>query len=265
MNMKLEVRPGRVLNILVEKNPESTTTLFLIHGLGGRGDQWRKQVKRLKSQYTLIVPDLLGHGHSDKPKPKKNNNPYEFLEFSRDLQVILDKFADKKNIVIGHSYGGALTAYLTSKNPDKIARQILVAPSRCKPFYAIPKIYYLPAFMLEMLRPFLENAFRKFAFDKSTKNKVVSEEEAAGKRNRLYVIKSMLHGMANIPVLEVSKLETSTLILTGESDKIIPFHLIEKFYAVLPQREFFVVEQAGHMLQLEQPDKVNQQIENFLK
>jgi pimeloyl-ACP methyl ester carboxylesterase len=263
MDYKIEVRPGRTLHVVVEENPASDTTLFLIHGLGGRGNQWRKQIKFLKNQYSLVVPDLLGHGKSDKPKPGKTN-PYAFVEFAQDLQVLLNKFTDKKNVVIGHSYGGALAVYLSYTNQTLIAKEILVTPARCKPFHDIPKIYRLPAWALSLLRPFLEYSFRKFAYDKSTKNKVIDEELSAGKKNRFYVIKAMLDGMSDIPRIDLSLLNTPSLIITGESDHIIPSDLIKKFYEKLPHHEFVYLLQAGHMAQLEQPDEVNVLIVGFL-
>jgi pimeloyl-ACP methyl ester carboxylesterase len=263
MDHKIEIRPGRTLHIVVEKNPASDTTLFLIHGLGGRGNQWRKQIKFLKNHYTLVIPDLLGHGKSDKPHPG-GKNPYAFTEFSQDLQELLNKFNDKNNVLVGHSYGGALAAYLSFNNQDVIAKQILITPSRCKPFHAIPKIYRLPAFILDLLRPVLEYSFRKLAYDKSTQNKVIDEELNAGKKNRYYVIKAMLEGMKDIPNIDVSHLNTPTLILTGESDHVIPTEWIRKFYEALPHHQFIHLQHAGHMVQLEQPDIVNELIMGFV-
>ncbi len=263
MDHQIEVRPGRTLHVVVEKNPASDTTLFLIHGLGGRGNQWRKQIKFLKNQYSLVVPDLLGHGKSDKPKPDKTN-PYAFIEFAQDLQVLVEKFADKKNIVIGHSYGGGLAVYLSYTNQSLVTAEILVTPSRCKPFHDIPKVYRLPAWVLSLLRPFLEYSFRKYAYDKSTKNKVIDEELSAGKKNRFYVIKAMLNGMADIPRIDISQIKTPSLIITGASDHIIPADLIKKFYEKLPRHEFVNLLLAGHMPQLEQPDEVNALIDGFL-
>ena len=91
MDTKIEVRPGRLMNLDIRKNPASDTTIFFIHGLGGRGEQWRNQIAFFQDKYSLIIPDLLGHGKSDKPKPGRNN-PYDFIEFCRDLQIIFDKW-----------------------------------------------------------------------------------------------------------------------------------------------------------------------------
>src|SRR5476649_1149012 len=106
MRTMLEIRPGRRIKVSVYQNERSRPTLFMIHGLGGRGYQWREQVQYLQNKYTLIVPDLLGHGESEKPLPGKDN-PYSFGAISKDIQLLFDRFAGEKNFVLGHSYGGA--------------------------------------------------------------------------------------------------------------------------------------------------------------
>jgi 3-oxoadipate enol-lactonase len=262
MDMKIEIRPGRLLNIEIDKNPKSHTTIFLIHGLGGRSKQWREQIKYLRDKYTLIVPDLLGHGGSGKPRPDKNN-PYDFAELSKDLQVIFDKYADEKNIVMGHSYGGALTAFLTFNNPQKIEKQVLIAPVPCRPVKA-KLMFHLPVFILEMLRPYLEKNFQKLGFDKSTKRDLLKEESRAGKNNPLYVIKQMMLGMEKMPALDVSRIQTPTLILTGESDQIVTPAVVKNFYGQLPNHEYFQIAKASHLMMLEQPAEVMKIIGDFI-
>jgi abhydrolase domain-containing protein 8 len=264
MEKTVEIRPGRIINMIIEENPKADTALFFIHGMGGRSGQWREQIKFFRNDYTLIAPDLLGHGKSDKPRPH-NNTPYAFMEFILDLQEIFNQYALKKNIIFGHSYGGALAAWLTFENQQQVTRQVLIAPSRCKPFTEIPGIYRLPVWLLELMRPLLEQSFRKFAFAKNVRNKVIEEEYRASKRNRLYVIKDMLEGMKDIPLLAADKLQTPSLILTGASDKIIAPGLSQNFYEKLPHHSYCMVDKSGHMLQLEQPSTVNELIEIFLE
>ena len=46
----------------------SGPALLLIHGIGDNSDSWRTVLDELAKDYTVIVPDLLGHGRSDKPR-----------------------------------------------------------------------------------------------------------------------------------------------------------------------------------------------------
>ena len=78
--------------------------VFLIHGVGGCADVWYKQIDYFsKSGYIVVAPDLLGHGGSDAPREPA---AYQFSELSRDMFAVFDRYrSEKKNILIGHSYG----------------------------------------------------------------------------------------------------------------------------------------------------------------
>ncbi|MDR3478066.1 MAG: alpha/beta hydrolase [Gammaproteobacteria bacterium] len=263
MNLELEIRPGRRLHIETNTHFSHKPTAFCIHGLGGSGEQWREQVRLLDPHFNLVIPDLLGHGQSDKPKPHKTN-PYSFIEFSQDLELLFEKFSTSQNIVLGHSYGGALATLLAYNHQSKVNKLILIAPGRCQPNTQIPSIYRLPVFLLELMRPYLEKNFQQNAFDPADSPKLINTESRAGKMNRLYVIKSTLLGMKDVPALDMRTLSISTLILTGESDRIIPANISKDFYEKIPQHRYFLLEKSGHMLMLEQPDEVNNIIKHDL-
>ncbi|MES2218672.1 MAG: alpha/beta hydrolase [Pseudomonadota bacterium] len=263
MNLTLEVRPGRLINVAVYEHPNSSTTVFMIHGMGGRGAQWREQINALQSQYTLIVPDLLGHGASTKPKPG-SNDPYNFLEFYQDLKIILDKYAGKQNVVMGHSYGGALATYLTVLNATKINKLILIAPIPCQAVEEIPFIYKLPLFIIKLMRPSLEKKFQAAAFAPTASEQLITEESLGSKGNQLYVMKAVGNNLAKIPFVDLRQLSVPTLIILGKYDKIISNMKTIAFYEALPNRRFEVVEDAAHMLMLEQPEEVNRLIEGFI-
>ena len=264
MNLTLEVRPGRLMNLGVYDNPTSSATIFLIHGMGGRAAQWREQITILQKHYTLIVPDLLGHGASTKPIPG-GNNPYSFLDFYQDLKIIFDKYAGKQNIIIGHSYGGALAAYLTAFNQAKISKLILITPIPCQPVAEVKFVYKLPLFIMKLMLKSLQKKFREAAFAPNTSSKLIADETLGSKCNQLYVIKAMGNGTALIPFLDLKPITVPTLIILGKYDKIISNIKAIAFYETLPDRRFAVVEDAAHMLMLEQPQQTNQVIEEFIK
>jgi pimeloyl-ACP methyl ester carboxylesterase len=265
MNLTLEVRPGRLINLGVYDNPKSSATIFLIHGMGGRGAQWREQITALQKDYTLIVPDLLGHGASTKPIPRGSDNPYSFIDFYMDLKIIFDKYAGQENIVIGHSYGGALAAYLTALNQTKISKLILITPIPCQPVPEAKFVYKLPLFIIKLMLPSLQKKFRAAAFAPDTPAALIGEENLGSKSNQLYVIKAMGNGMEKIPFLDLRPVNVPTLIILGKFDKIISNVKTIAFYEALPNRKFAVTEDAAHMLMLEQPQQTNQIIEEFIK
>jgi pimeloyl-ACP methyl ester carboxylesterase len=263
MDNLLEIRPGRRINLFIHENTTDKPTLFCIHGLGGRGAQWREQIPLLKDRYRLIIPDLLGHGQSEKPH-LDDGNPYTFLEFSEDLQALFTDYAGTQNIIMGHSYGGALAANLAWCNQTRIHNLILLAPMSCRPISSIPMVYHLPVWALELLRPMLEKNFREAAFVNTDSPQLVSAEDLAGKNNSLYVIKSILLGMKDAQLLDVTTLEIPTLVIAGENDRVIPVKSMQDFYGKIPHVQFEILANAAHMIMLEQPQKVGALIESFL-
>lgn len=151
MDTLIEIRPGRRISLSIYKSNPLHSTIFMIHGLGGRGYQWREQVRHLKNRYTLVVPDLLGQGGSERPE-SKNENVYGFEALSLDLQALFEKYATDTNYVFGHSYGGVLATFLAEAHPTRIQKLALITPVSCQPFKTIPLTYYLPLPLLEMLR-----------------------------------------------------------------------------------------------------------------
>lgn len=255
MDVFLEIRPQRKMHLELHLQSESHPTVFFIHGLGGRGMQWREQIRYFRDQYNLVIPDLLGHGESDKPKPRKTN-PYHFLEFAQDLALLFDKFATHKNILLGHSYGGALATWLAYEHQSKIQQLLLMAPISCKPNKLFPAVYHLPTFLLEWLRPVLEKQFQQCAFAPTDNPHLIETESLAGKKNSLYVIKAMLQGFRDIPSLDMTTLSVPTTTVLGKLDKIIPVTEVSTFYEKCPHHKIDWIDNASHMIMLEQPTRI---------
>lgn len=263
MDSRIEIRPGRNIKIYIHKNLSSQAVAFLIHGLGGRGAQWHNQIEVLKRHYSVIVPDLLGHGLSDKPIPEKNN-PFSFHEFEQDLDVIFNRYATDQNIIMGHSFGGALATALAMEHQDKIQKLILIAPTPCAPSMQIPFVYRLPCKIMEWIRPLLEWHFQRVAFDPEASRELVKSEMQANKENPMYLVCSIIKDFPNIKRIDVRKLFIPTLIILGVHDKLILPEYSRLFYQSLPHHQIIAIKHAAHLVILEQPKEVNAAIENFL-
>ena len=266
MNLTLEVRPGRLVNVVVYENENliNNGTVFMIHGLGGRSAQWREQIALLKQHYTLIIPDLLGHGASNKPHPSRAHAPYGFIDFCQDLQIIFTKYASKENIIMGHSYGGALAAYLASLNPTRVNRLILIAPIACQPAEKTNWLYRLPLSIIKLWLPRLRQRFRANAYAPTTPLNLIEEESLGSKCNQLYVLRATVLGNKNIPRLDLALLVMPVLIILGKYDKLVTNTNIVEFYHALSQHHVVLIDDAGHFPMLEQPAATNEVIQKFL-
>lgn len=262
----MEIRPDRKLNVyVIDEAGAKKGTIFMIHGAGGRALQWREQIEFFKKDYCLVIPDLLGQGSSEKPKPNANDSIYSFSEDLNDLKFLFERFAGTKNYMIGHSRGGALAVQLALNYQTRVEKLILIAPIACKSYENLPPSWDLSLNELEKMRSELEKSFVEFSFDHQTDKKLIEIEIAAGKNNPMYVLKPIFLDMKNIPEIDLHKLEIPTLILMGESDQIVPPQKTQAFYKALPHHQFITIEHAAHMLMLEQNKIVNDDILKFLQ
>jgi pimeloyl-ACP methyl ester carboxylesterase len=97
--------------------------LLLLHGLGCDHTTWLPVMEQLAKKYTVIAPDLLGHGESDKPRADYSVGGY--ANGMRDLLTVLN--IDKVTVV-GHSLGGGVAMQFGYQFPERTERMILVAP-----------------------------------------------------------------------------------------------------------------------------------------
>jgi pimeloyl-ACP methyl ester carboxylesterase len=97
-------------------------TLLLIHGIGDSSDTWKRLIPILARDHTVIAPDLLGHGRSDKPRADYSVAGY--ANAMRDLLTILDV---ERATVVGHSLGGGVAMQFAYQYPERCERLVLVA------------------------------------------------------------------------------------------------------------------------------------------
>ena len=129
--MKLEIRPGsqpgtneielhghRVSFRYAGDGP----VIVLIHGITGRSDQWAPAIERLAERYTVIAPDLLGHGESAKPRGDYSLGAY--ASAVRDTMVAL---GHERATIVGHSLGGGIAMQFAYQFPERCERLVLVS------------------------------------------------------------------------------------------------------------------------------------------
>src|SRR6478736_6108272 len=95
--------------------------LLLIHGVGDNSTTWSTVHSMLAQRFTVIAPDLLGHGQSDKPRADYSVPAY--ANGMRDLLSVLDV---ERVTVIGHSLGGGVAMQFAYQFPHLVDRLILV-------------------------------------------------------------------------------------------------------------------------------------------
>lgn len=258
----IEIRDNRFLKIYFAKNSSSKTTVFFLHGLGGRAMQWQSPMNTLKEYYNIVAPDMLGQGGSEKPNADANSL-YSFQELSLDVEAIFQRFATEENFVVGHSYGGALAATLALHHSEKIKKIVLITPLALKPNHNIPKPFFLPLGILKLMRSTFEEQFIQLAFHSNTPKKLIEQEITAGRNNPMYVLKALTLGMQNIPEEDPSEITQASLVIVVNEDGLISTEDVKNFYTKIPNVQFEKIENAGHMVIVEQAQEFTNILQNF--
>jgi pimeloyl-ACP methyl ester carboxylesterase len=100
----------------------SGPVLLLLHGLGCDHTTWSPVIDTLARRYTVIAPDLLGHGRSAKPRAD-----YSLGGYANGMRDLLTVLGVDRVTVVGHSFGGGVAMQFAYQFPERTERLILVA------------------------------------------------------------------------------------------------------------------------------------------
>jgi pimeloyl-ACP methyl ester carboxylesterase len=96
--------------------------VMLIHGITGRGAAWDPVTKRLARAHRVLVPDLLGHGTSAKPR-----GDYSLGAYAAGLRDLMIALGEPSATVVGHSLGGGIAMQFAYQFPERVERLALVS------------------------------------------------------------------------------------------------------------------------------------------
>jgi pimeloyl-ACP methyl ester carboxylesterase len=96
--------------------------LVLIHGIAGSSATWLDVMPTLARRYTVLAPDLLGHGDSAKPR-----GDYSLGAHASGLRDLLTALGHGRATIVGHSLGGGIAMQLAYQFPELVERLVLVS------------------------------------------------------------------------------------------------------------------------------------------
>jgi pimeloyl-ACP methyl ester carboxylesterase len=251
--------------------------LLLIHGIGGNFENWQEVIEPLARTHTVIAPDLPGHGAS---VPGGGDYSVGALASGlRDLLIVLGK---QRATLVGHSLGGGIAMQFSYQFPEMVERLVLVSSGGLGPEVSpVLRAAALPGAdifiaataeigqrvaplvgralsslglrpntdVAEVLRGYgtLTDAARRAAFLATVRAVIGTGGQRVAATDRLYLAEAM-------PVL----------IVWGARDKIIPAHHGEDAHRHIPGSRLEILEDVGHLPQVEAPLRFILALEEFL-
>ena len=240
------------------------TPVVLLHGFPLSGAIWHEHQKRLSDRYRVITPDLRGHGRSPAP-----SGVYEMDLLARDVLAVLDALLIKKAIIMGHSMGGYVALAAWKLAPERFLALGLIASQagadteegRQSRYKLVTKVAANGSKdVAETMLPKL------FAPDLPAEAPIIELVRQLILNTQPTGIIGSLEGMAVRPDSGtlLPKISVPVLILAGAHDQIIAPDKAKAMAAAVKTATLTMVEHAGHMPMLEQPQATTTALCNFL-
>ena len=228
------------------KKAESKKFLIFIHGSGSSSSIWRYQFD-IDDHYTLIALDLPSHGRSDKVETLS-------LELYVDvLKKFIESLDYEEIILCGHSLGGAVIQSFYFNNPNLVNKLILVGTGA--------RLRVSPV-ILESLKMNYDKFLKDLpigAFSRKTSTDIINEyvkETSSIGPEVTYQDFSICDKFDTINL--TSTIKIPIVIITGKEDKLTPVKYANYFKEKVANSKLYIIEKAGHMVMIEQPNQFNE-------
>ena len=97
-------------------------TLLLLHGITNSSETWERVAGPLAERFTVLAPDLLGHGESATPR-----GDYSLGAHASGVRDVLTALDIDRVTVVGHSLGGGIAMQFAYQFPERCERLVLVS------------------------------------------------------------------------------------------------------------------------------------------
>ena len=239
---------------------EAGPPVVLVHGLGGRSEDWRNLAPYLvRSGYRVYMPDLPGFGRSDKPA----DFSYAIPDQSATVAGFMDTLGLRQVYLGGWSMGGWIAQYLAASHPERVTKLMLFDSAGLleKPAWNTDLFTPVSAVELDQLDALLMP-------NPPTVPGFIAADLLRVSRNRAWIMRralsSMLTGRQATDRL-LPHLKMPVLIVWGAMDHITPLSQGQTIHRLIPQSQMEVVPGCGHLAPVQCADKFGPTVARFLK
>jgi pimeloyl-ACP methyl ester carboxylesterase len=253
--------------------------LLLLHGLGCDHTTWEPVIDALAKRYTVIAPDLLGHGQSAKPRADYSVGGY--ANAMRDLITVL---GIDKVTVAGHSFGGGIAMQFAYQFPERTERLILVASGGLGPevspairaittpgFHQVMGLLTLPGVRhvgMAGLRA-LSGAPLKHARDLDEVANIYDSFKDPYARHAIqHVVRAVVDWRGQIVTMADRAYLTEAMpmcVVWGRDDSVIPVRHANHVGDLAPKARVEVIPNAGHFPHKDHPLRFAKIVHEFIR
>jgi pimeloyl-ACP methyl ester carboxylesterase len=241
--------------------------LVLVHGHPFDHTMWYPQMTVLSNHFKVITPDLRGYGKSSLPKGKSS-----FEDYAADIVALLDRLKIDKFHIAGLSMGGQLMMEVFRQAPDRVLSMVFADTFASQDTPQAKKARLAGAARME--KEGMEGYSNESISKMIKPEHVTSMPEVSG-----HVMKMMLATNPKAAAAAMRarshridylnevfpQIKVPALVIVGRQDQFTPVAMAEEMHRRLADSKMFIIENAGHMPNLEQPVEFNTVLLAFLE
>jgi magnesium chelatase accessory protein len=238
-------------------------TILLVHGTGASSHSWAGVMQLLSRRFTVIAPDLPGHGFTERPASARMALP----AVAESLHALLHELEDAPHLAVGHSAGAAILARMALDGRIRPAGLVSLNGALL-PMHGWAGLVFSPAARLLSLNPFVPRLFAWRASDPAAVRRLVASTgstlgDAAAERYAQLLrypahVAGALAMMANWDLVPLQRdlpaLSVPLALVTAERDQTLPPAEADRVHRLVPAAERVSWPDLGHLAHEERPD-----------
>jgi pimeloyl-ACP methyl ester carboxylesterase len=256
-----------LLNYYLYPHTTSKEWVTFVHGAGGSSSIWFKQIRDFKIHFNVLILDLRGHGNS-KPTLKDTFNPkYTFDSITNDIVEVIDHLKIEKSHFIGISLGTILIRNLAEKKPGLV--QSMVMGGAIIKLNTRSQILMKLGVIFKSVVPYML-LYKFFAFiimprknHKKSRSLFVNEAKKLYQKEfiRWFKLTSEINPLLRF--FRAKDIKIPTLYVMGSEDHLF-LPSIKNIVAKHTTSSLFVIDNCGHVVNVEQPEVFNNETIGFI-
>ena len=252
--------------------------LVLLHGITSTSDAWREVMPQLAERYTVIAPDMIGHGRSAKPR-----GDYSLGAYAAGVRDLLAVLGFERGTIVGHSLGGGIAMQFSYLFPEYVERMALISSGGLgREVHPLLRAATLPG--SEWVLPLLAHEWPVKAGDavRSVAARIGIEagadiaEFARGYASLVHqgARDAFLHTMRSVidrdgqRVSALDRLyladQLPTMFIWGTDDPVIPVEHGRRAHEIVAHSRYVEIEGSGHWPMLDEPDRIVRELTDFI-
>jgi pimeloyl-ACP methyl ester carboxylesterase len=253
--------------------------LILLHGITSTSDAWRDVMPRLAERYTVVAPDMIGHGRSAKPR-----GDYSLGAYAAGVRDLVALLGFERGTVVGHSLGGGIAMQFSYLFPEYVERMALISSGGLgQEVHPLLRAASLPG--SEWVLPLLAREWSITAGDavRSVAGRLGLEagpdlaEFARGyasltEEGATDAFLDTLRSVIGPEGQKVSALDRiyladqlPTMIIWGDRDPVIPVEHGRNAHRIIAHSRYVEIEGSGHWPMLDAPDRIVREMTEFME